>query len=179
MDRSVRSTDANGWLHVEVANISKSNVCPYFGWEIPGSEDLKLEPDKIYQLLRDPKELANAADTFNALPILSRHVPISADSIPDNLIVGSTGTDAIFRKPYLQNRLVIWKAPAIAGIETDAQRELSCGYRYDADMTPGEYEGVPYDGVMRNIIGNHVALVEEGRAGSDVLVGDNLPTWRI
>ncbi|MCV5420626.1 DUF2213 domain-containing protein, partial [Escherichia coli] len=34
----------------------------------------------------------------------------------------------------------------------------------------------PYDGVMRDIVGNHVALVTEGRAGSDVVVGDSIPT---
>jgi hypothetical protein len=39
-------------------------------------------------------------------------------------------------------------------------------------MTPGTYGGIKYDGVMRDIVGNHVALVEEGRAGADVHVGD-------
>lgn len=39
-------------------------------------------------------------------------------------------------------------------------------------MTPGTYEGQPYDGRMTNIRGNHVALVEKGRAGPDVLVYD-------
>jgi hypothetical protein len=42
-------------------------------------------------------------------------------------------------------------------------------------MTPGEIEGVPYDGRMINIVGNHVALVTVGRAGADVLVGDSQP----
>jgi len=51
---------------------------------------------------------------------------------------------------------------------------LSAGYYYTADMTPGTYEGVAYDGVMRNIRFNHVALVVEGRAGSDVVVGDSM-----
>lgn len=41
-------------------------------------------------------------------------------------------------------------------------------------MTPGVHEGQPYDGVMRDIVGNHVALVIEGRAGSDVVVGDSI-----
>lgn len=43
-------------------------------------------------------------------------------------------------------------------------------------MTPGTTPtGEVYDGIMRDIIGNHVALVETGRAGSDVLVADSLP----
>ena len=42
-------------------------------------------------------------------------------------------------------------------------------------MTSGTTnEGVHYDGVMRSIRGNHVALVEAGRAGADVIVGDSL-----
>ena len=40
-------------------------------------------------------------------------------------------------------------------------------------MTPGDYEGDPYDGIMRDIVGNHVAKVKEGRAGPDVCVGDS------
>jgi hypothetical protein len=41
-------------------------------------------------------------------------------------------------------------------------------------MTPGvSPQGEKYDGVMRDIVGNHVALVKEGRAGADVVVGDS------
>jgi hypothetical protein len=39
-------------------------------------------------------------------------------------------------------------------------------------MTLGTFEGEPYHGVMRDIIGNHLALVRDGRAGKDVVVGD-------
>lgn len=42
-------------------------------------------------------------------------------------------------------------------------------------MTPGTYKGQKYDGVMRDIQGNHVALVEAGRAGPDVVVMDANP----
>jgi hypothetical protein len=40
-------------------------------------------------------------------------------------------------------------------------------------MSGGIFEGKSYDGVMRNIKGNHVALVHEGRAGHDVKVADS------
>jgi hypothetical protein len=42
-------------------------------------------------------------------------------------------------------------------------------------MQPGVYMGQRYDGVMTNIRANHVALVEAGRAGSDVVVMDSKP----
>ncbi len=171
--KSVRKVDSFGKLHVELSNISKSTVNPYYGSEIPNAEALGLQMDKVYQLLRDPEELAKAADSFNNLPLLSKHVPVTVEKPPKELIVGSTGTDAVFDEPFLRNSLVVWDAVAIAGINTDQQRQLSSAYSYDADMTPGNYGGVKYDGVMRNIKGNHVALVEEGRAGPEVIVGDS------
>jgi hypothetical protein len=172
-DRSLRTTDKDGRLHVAVCNLSKSNVCEYRGSEIPGADALGLDPNRLYRLLRDPKELAKAAPTFNNLPLLIAHVPVTADDPRRDLVVGSTGTDAAFENGFLRNSLVVWDSEAIAGIETEAQKELSAAYHYTADMTPGEFNGESYAGVMRNIVGNHVALVAEGRAGPDVVVGDS------
>ena len=170
---SVRSFDVDGRLRVELTNISKATVNGYLGSEIPGGEDLGLDPRKIYQLLRDPQELEAAADTFNSIPVLSEHRPVSADDHQPDLVVGSTGTDAVFESPYLKNSLVVWAADAIKGIENGEQRELSCAYRYTPVMEPGTYEGTRYDGRMTQLIGNHVALVATGRAGPDVVVGDS------
>ena len=170
---SVRTVDQDGRLHVAITNISKANVCEYLGSEIPGAEELGLDPKQLYKLLRDPKELAAAAASFNNIPLLSEHIPFSADEPPKEEIVGSTGTDAVFEAPYLKNSLVVWDSEAIKDIESREKQELSCAYRYTADMTPGTYEGSRYDGVMREIRGNHVAIVAAGRAGSDVIVGDS------
>jgi uncharacterized protein len=126
-------------------------------------------------LLRHPDELAKAAKTFNNLPILAEHVPVTAEKHPSHLVVGSTGTDAVFKHPYLQNSLVFWSKPAIDAIENNEQREISSAYHYDPEMTPGTYEGKHFDGIMRNVRGNHCALVVDGRAGSDVVVADSEP----
>jgi hypothetical protein len=179
---SVRSKSADGHLHVASTPISKAAVNDYLGREI--NEVMKeepgwkmLEPDKLYPLLRDPEELKKAAHTFNNLPILSQHMAVTADSYPKELVVGSTGTDASFEEPYLNNSMALWSGPDINKVENNKKRELSSSYRYKADMTPGVYQGTPYAGRMTQIIGNHVALVKEGRAGSDVHVGDAaLPT---
>jgi len=171
---SVRSFDTNGFLHIEKAHISKANVCPYLGSEIPNADELGLKPKQVYQLLRDPDELAKAARTSNNLQLLIKHKPVSPTDQKKDLIVGSTGTNALWSDPYVDNSLVVWDQDAIDGIEDDTQKELSAGYYYTADMTPGIYEGVAYDGVMRNIRFNHVALVVEGRAGDDVVVGDSM-----
>lgn len=175
LDRnSMRSYDADGRLRVEKSNISKAAVNEYFGREIPDCHAIGLDPDRKYKLLRDPEELEKAAKSFDNLPILSRHVPVSADDHQPDLVIGATGSDAAFDGTYLTNSLIFWTRDAIDDIESGRKRELSCAYRYTPDMTPGAYEGEAYDGVMRDIIGNHVAAVVEGRAGHDVMVGDGI-----
>jgi len=174
-DRSARRIDADGRLHVDRSHISKATVNPYYGKEIPGYEALGLQPDKVYRLLRDPVELERAAPTFARLPILSEHVPVTVDAPRPDLVVGAIGSEITFTPPYLDADLCVWDATAIAGIETDKVRELSCAYRYVPVMEPGEFEGQPYDGRMTEIQGNHLALVEVGRAGSDVVVADRNP----
>jgi hypothetical protein len=173
LDRSQRRVDIDGRLHVENCNISKAMVCPYFGREIPDATALRLEPEKIYYLLRDPAELAAAAPTFANLPLMIEHAIHSADDPKQDLAVGVIGSDVRFEDPYLKASLAVWTADAIELIETREQNQLSCGYRYRADMTPGEFQGTPYDGVMRDIVANHVALVANGRAGPDVIVSDS------
>ncbi|HHK5588566.1 TPA: DUF2213 domain-containing protein [Neisseria lactamica] len=172
---TARSYDKDGRLHVAVSNISKATVNPYYGGEIPNYRQLGLEPKKVYYLLRDPEELEKAAPTFNNLPLLNKHIPVSADEPQKEVIAGTTGSDTVFEDGYLKCSLAVWDAEAIAGIESGEQVELSSAYRYTADMTAGEFEGRHYDGVMRDIVGNHVALVDVGRAGRDVVVSDADP----
>ena len=173
---SVRTIDANGRLQISRTNISKANVNAYYGREIPGSEELGLEPNKLYRLWRHPDELRKAAKTFNNIPVLSKHIPDFPSDPPNEFRVGVTHSNAEFDGTYLTVGMSIWDNSAIAGIESGEQRELSASYKYVADMTPGVTpDGEPYDGVMRDIFGNHEALVPDGRAGPDVLVADSLP----
>jgi hypothetical protein len=170
---SMRFETVDGHMKLKAVPISKACVNPYYGKEIPGFEELGLDGTKIYHMLRDPVELAKGASTFDGTPLMIEHIPVHADEHPSNEVVGSIGTGVYFEDPYLIAPLSVWTREAIDGIEDDSKRELSSGYHYDPDMTPGTYKGEPYDGVMRNIMGNHVALVEKGRAGPDVVVGDN------
>lgn len=176
---SVRTKDENGFLHVALTPISKATVNPYLGKEIEGSKEHGFEPDKIYYGLRDPDELAKGAGTFNGLPLLLEHHPTDAENLPKEWVVGSMGTDAVFEKPYLKNSLTVTDAQAIQYIEDGTAKEISCSYRFTPDFTAGEYteadgSKVHYDFIMRDIKGNHVALVPEGRAGHDVKVADGI-----
>lgn len=168
--------DANGdvWrMVIASANLSKATVNPYLGREIPNAEALGLEADKVYQLLRDPDEMRKAASTANMVQLLRKHTPVSANDPQLWDTVGTTGSHAEFNDPYLQNSLSIWTREAMDDLEDESKKELSCGYAYRAEMTPGIFAGMRYDGVMRDLKFNHVAMVKDGRAGPDVVIGDS------
>ena len=178
---SVRDIDDNGYLHVGVSNITKEQVAPYRGEEIPDFEKLGLKPDEIYSVYRPASELSKpeTINSLNGIPILLKHARDSAEEPASNR-VGSTGTDAKWEPPYLTNSLHIQDADAIRRINDGTMREISMGYFYTPVLQHGEFEGEPYDLIMTDIACNHVALVEEGRAGNDVIVKDaalnsNLP----
>lgn len=169
---SERYRDENGFLHVRTSNVSKEQVAPYYGREIPDSEELGLDPEHIYYGYRSAKELALAAETTNGLPILLRHHNESAENPQRDFRVGSMGSSGRFEAPYLKNALAFTDSRGIEEIESGKATELSLSYFFDPVMTRGVWNGEPYDFIMTNIRANHLALVPEGRAGSDVAVAD-------
>ena len=173
---SVRSVDENGFLHVKISPLTRVQVAPYYGKEIPGWRSLGLDPDKIYKGYRPESELKKATtiESINGIPIQLRHHPDFAEDPAKDTRIGATGTDGKYASPYLMNSLHFFDKKARDLIESEALRELSLAYRYKPDFTPGKTEdGQEYDFIMRDISGNHLALVEQGRAGHEVLVYDS------
>jgi hypothetical protein len=176
LDKSLRSSDRFGRMKVEMTNISKANVCPYLGREIHGYQALGLDANKIYKLWRHPDELAKGAHTFDMVPVLDEHIVTDAANPEKDFVAGTTGSGAKFVYPYLKVPMAFWVGDSIDEVKSRRKRELSPGYGYRPDMTPGTTpEGVAYDGVMRDIMGNHVAIVKEGRTGPNVMVADEQP----
>lgn len=172
--KSVRTFDDNGFMRVSVSPFTKAQVVPYYGYEIPGYKDHGLDPHKVYYGYRPAEELSKPETiaSINGIPVQKRHHAEFADAPAHDTRVGAAGTDAKWDDPYLTNSLIIYDKTAQDDIKSGALRELSLAYHYRPDFTPGEYKGQKYDFIMRDIRGNHIALVEEGRAGADVLVYD-------
>lgn len=174
-DESARSVDESGHLRVSRTVLSMADVNPYFGREIPKFEELGLDPDRIYQLLRDPSELEKSADTAKGKQILLKHTYVDSKTPEKELTVGAIGSDIEYKDGKLYGDLTFWDDEAIGLIDSEKMEQLSYSYYFTPDMTPGEFEGKPYDGVMRDIHGNHIALVERGRIGRDAVISDSLP----
>lgn len=177
MDRAptMRTKDINGWLHVKDCRISKANVCPYIGREIPNSEKLGLDPEKVYHLYRDAAALEAAAASFERAPLMIVHVGVTAENPNKQKIIGAI-SNVRWTAPYLVADLTVWDGEGIEAIESERQQELSPGYHYKPDMTPGSMNGQSYDGRMLDIVANHLAIVDTGRTGPDVMVNDKAPS---
>lgn len=174
--QSKRTYDENGFLHVSISPLTRVQVAPYRGCEIPGWQELGLEPERVYRGYRPASELSKpeTIESVNGIPIQLAHHMDYADNPAKNTRVGSTGTDGAFHSPFLTNSLHIQDKNAIDRINDGSMRELSLAYRYKPVFQPGETpDGEKYDFVMTDISANHVALVDEGRAGHEVLVYDS------
>lgn len=160
--KSARSFDADGRMRVRDCVISVGEINPYYGREIPNYKALGLDANKVYDLYRDPAELERAAPSFNG-PLMIRHVAQTANE-PRKEYIGGTVYDVRFVDGKVRADLLVMDQQAIDYVQSGELADLSSSYRYTADMTPGEINGRKYDGRMTDIQGNHVALVEDGRA---------------
>lgn len=172
---SARVADINGWAEIKGNPLSKVGVFPYMGRDI--SPD--LEPEQIYSVYRPEEELSNpeTIKSFKLLPWTDEHSMLG--SVDEGLqpaekkgVHGTIGEDVYFEDGYLKGNLKVWSTKLAKLIE-DGKKELSIGYRCLYEMTPGVYDGQKYDAIQREIRGNHLALVDEGRSGHDVAVLDH------
>jgi len=170
---SKREIDINGWTEIKDNPISKVGVFEYSGAQI----SKQLEPDKIYRVYRPEQELS-CIESFKLVPWINEHVMLGNDvdggltPAEEKGIEGVIGEEVYFKDGYLLGNLKIF-SKNMSNLINDGKIELSIGYRCEYDITSGSFNGVQYDAVQKNIRGNHIALVEEGRSGPDVAVLDH------
>lgn len=174
---SARTVDENGYMHVSDCPVTKEQVAPYYGYEIPQGERFGIKPNKVYYVYRPAEELSKAATmaSLRGIPLLADHASVTPEDIRRDRIVGSTGDLVRWDGTYLRCNLNILAKGAQDRVKDKSMRELSLGYSYTPEFKSGEFNGTRYDFVMRDIKANHLALVEVGRAGSDVRVCDSMP----
>lgn len=171
---TARVPDGNGWLEIKGNPLTKVGVFPYSGMQI----DPSLEPDKIYQVYRPEEELncPECIESFKLVPWINEHVMLGAEGegltpAEKKGVQGVIGEEVYFEDGYLKGNIKVF-SEKLANLIESGKKELSIGYKCLYDIVPGVYDGVRYDVIQRSIRGNHLALVEEGRAGPDVAVLD-------
>lgn len=169
---SKRSIDFNGFMEVKDNPLSKVGVFPYLGSEIAGAED----PDRVYYVYRPAEELSRqeTIDSFKLMPFIDEHEVLGTRGMPAERkgMQGTIGEQVYFDAPYLRGNIKIHSSAAQSLIKA-GKVELSPCYSCEWFPEDGMFEGQAYQFTQRNIIGNHLALVEEGRTGPDVAVQDH------
>lgn len=141
-----------------------------------GPQETPVPPgrDGLSHVFRDAETLfsAECIASFNGKPVVDGHP--SDDVTPSNWKKLTRGFAMNVRRGTGDNAdvlladLLITDADTILAVQA-GKREVSCGY--DADYIVRS-EGV---GEQRNIIGNHIALVDRGRCGPRCAIGDQDP----
>jgi uncharacterized protein len=148
----------NGFTLVE-GRISRIGVQVYQRADGSVSRELRL-PEEVFH----PDSLAS----FALLPVTNRHPPgmLTAKNAK-KYAVGSVGENVRQDDDYVAAPLLIHDSDAIEAVEK-GRTQLSCGYSCELDPTQDESliaRWGKYDAIMRNIRGNHVAIVDVARAG--------------
>lgn len=148
----------NGFMRVE-GRISRVGIQEYQRADGSVSRELRL-PEEVFH----PDSIAS----FAQLPVTNRHPPgmLTAKNAK-KYTVGSVGENVRQDGDYVAAPLLIVDEDAIGAVER-GRTQLSCGYSCELDTTQDEAltaQWGKYDAIMRNIRGNHVALVDVGRAG--------------
>ena len=163
----------NFWLMADNP-ISKVGIYPYLGSQI--SEN--LIPNKLYNVLRPAEEVGSeeSLKSLRLLPIVDEHAMLGGENGMINPeekgIHGVIGEKVYLKDGTIYADLKIF-SEALKEEIANGKKQLSLGYFCDYDPTPGEYNGQHYDAIQRNLRGNHLALVEEGRMGPDVRIMDS------
>ena len=163
-----QSKTHEGFLLCEEVPLARTGVMLYAAVEIPNIEPA---PDGIIKISRNDEDVF-AADTVtsaNGKPVTNDHPDYDVDPTNWNdLAIGvcmnvRRGTGLM--DDLLLGDLLITNKDGIDLIES-GKREISLGYTADIEETgPGE-------AVQKNIIINHIALVENGRCGRRCAIAD-------
>lgn len=123
---------------------------------------------------RPPSEVSreDSRASFRGATVTNGHPPVMIDS--RNARTYSVG--AVLETPRFDGKWLV--APIVVHDQATiddmngGRRQVSMGYDVDLVETPGTdpETGERYDAVQTNIVGNHFAIVDDARAGSDAAV---------
>jgi hypothetical protein len=165
-----RSKTPEGFLLCQDVPLARTGTMRYG----PGETPVKTR-DGVAHISRDAATLFDERTlaSFNGKPVVDEHP--DTDVSPNNWAKHTKGVVLNPRRgtgdyaDCMVADLLITDAATIREVEA-GKREVSAGYDADYEDLGGG------DGRQKNIIGNHVALVEKGRCGPRCAIGDHQPS---
>jgi hypothetical protein len=168
LDQSTKRT-ADGYL-LASPKVARTGIQEYLGSEL-GRPDLAIV--KVY---RPEKEVfsRDALHSFAHRPVTIDHPPVMVDASNwKKYGVGTIGDEVVRDGEFVRVPLMLMDQNAIAQVE-GGKGELSMGYTADLIFEAGVTDsGEKYDAYQANIRGNHLAIVDKARGGSELRVIDS------
>lgn len=166
-----KKVDTNGYWFIKHNPISKEGVFPYLGHTISD----ECEPNKIYKVYRPASTLKDSVETWDnpPKPFIDDHEMLGEGftAIDDRPVQGIIYNPS-FEDGVLYADIAVYSEDLKQNIE-NGKKELSLGYFCKYKKERGVFKGEVYDYVQYDMVGNHIALVDAGRCGSDVKVFDH------
>ena len=155
-------------------NLTRNKQAPQCGAAPIESAELSPGPPGLVSVLRPEAEVFSPETiaSFEGMPVTNDHPPDGVDI--GNIRALQKGHAHNVRRgsgeesDLLLADLIITD-PVLIDLIMDGKREISCGYTYELCEENGTY-------IQRKIRGNHVAVVDAGRAGSRVSIKDHKAT---
>lgn len=161
-----------GYLAVR-ARAARAGVYDYLGSEVD-PEGAHFKADQVVKVYRPESEVfaKDAVHSFLMKPITDNHpsVPVTADNWKQH--ARGVAAAALRDGDHLAFDLLLMDAAAIEAVDS-GKRELSNGYACELEIGDGTApDGTAYQATQRTIRGNHIAIVDKGRAGSTCRISD-------
>lgn len=176
MELTSREMTADSYMVAKNSTLARTGVQLYRAYEL-GLDAEGMDPMRVIRLHRPADEVFNPQSmaSFESKPITIEHPssPVTADNWAD--LAKGEARDVSRSGEMMVATLIVKSKDAIDAIQS-GKNQLSNGYTFDLDMTPGtSAQGQAYDGVQRNIRGNHIAIVDAARCGSACRIADSQP----
>lgn len=166
-----KEVDKSGFWLIKKNPISKVGVFPYLG---AGISD-ECEPNKVYYVYRPESTLVESVPTWDnpPKPFIDDHEMLGDGfTAVDDRPVQGVIYNPVYENGVLYADIGVYSEELKDQIN-NGKKELSLGYFCNFKKQRGVYNGEVYDYVQTDMVGNHIALVDAGRCGSDVKVYDS------
>ena len=125
----------------------------------------------VIRELRPAEEVfkKDSMDSLAGVPLTNRHpAEMVTSTNAKKHMIGYTSDKVDQEGKFIKTSVTVTDETTIEEIEKSGLREVSCGYNCELEFTKGVFDGEEYDAIQRNIVYNHLAIVDKGRAGPEV-----------
>lgn len=159
------------------AKFARAGIYLYAGSEVDPDNSAGLRDRSVVKVYRPPEEV------FNTDSMASFAYKAVTDDHPPEMVTAANWND--FAKGFTDGEvtrdgdcvrcpMMLADGALVAKVD-EGKSELSAGYDAEIEFALGfTPHGEAYDAIMRNIRGNHIAVVDKGRAGAECSIADTL-----